>query len=822
MSYWVVNGEGFKVNDMLKLLAVQVIKGCKEHIKRCLEPELMYYLCYDYEISQSLDGIWHVRKRDAYLNNIDERFYRLSANSKLNINISAIVGENGSGKSTIVELILRMINNCAIRFGIRAEEGWLEYVNGVCARLFYMDGTDFYCLSMEDVQESVSVAKIAMTNHGDILPVYKLLTEEDLRGHFFYTLVSNYSHYAYNTHDFRKEWQKQSDEDTCWLKWLFHKNDGYQTPITLHPFRDQGTVSIEREKNLSNQRLLYFFINYAKRKDEGDVFGYINGKKPKYLNLQEVMSSKLQQVTLLRYFDDNKNVMLLGDQIEFVTGLSDHLFGKGGNAYKDFMGDIFQPLEILAYKTLGLNKPENIGHHCYFEKMAEWVKGQESRWRNEHQSSLFSGNSDLKQLLNAIDNMWVMLPKDDSSKVKDLCTLLRPFDFLNLCQIQRLEILDDVCDFWRGYSVKDIKLDLRFDMKLDTIISEYQDLSLKEKCYHYIVYKTIDILETYPSYHYPIWNYSNMPVNFSPSQSGNEKKQVFAAFHQILQDVTEEKTHITLKMRQAFYYLKHSIFDQGNEQGYVLTGEKVDGIEGICLSAERLADFYQNEDEQNLETLPPPIYERRLLFETVDGKLVDMVTFSSGEKQLLNTQSAIIYHLQNLSSISKDPVRMKYPQVNIILEEIELYFHPEYQRSFVYSLINLLEHSGISDNIKDVNILIVTHSPFILSDVSKSHVLFLKDGKPSTDMQENTFGSNIHSMLKNGFFLPSLPIGEFAHQKINGLFEKLNNAQVDRESGEERRQLFSDIARVGEPYLREQLMRLYNMYYPTYYHDRPE
>ena len=199
-----------------------------------------------------------------------------------------------------------------------------------------------------------------------------------------------------------------------------------------------------------------------------------------------------------------------------------------------------------------------------------------------------------------------------------------------------------------------------------------------------------------------------------------------------------------------------------------------------------------------------------------------MDTFSSGEKQLLNTQSAIIYHLQNLSSIFKDPKRMSYPQVNIILEEIELYFHPEYQRCFIYSLINLLESSGISENIKDVNILIITHSPFILSDIPKSHVLFLKDGKPELKMQENTFGSNIHSMLTNGFFLPSLPIGEFAHEKINCMFEKLNGARVDRTNRIERMQLYSDINRVGEPYLREQLMRLFNMYYPPYYNDRPK
>ena len=133
-----------------------------------------------------------------------------------------------------------------------------------------------------------------------------------------------------------------------------------------------------------------------------------------------------------------------------------------------------------------------------------------------------------------------------------------------------------------------------------------------------------------------------------------------------------------------------------------------------------------------------------------------------------------------------------------------------------------MESCGIDENIKDVNILSVTHSPFVLSDIPKSNVLFLKNGHPDSMMQENTFGSNIHSMLKNGFFLPSLPIGEFAYKKINGMFEKLNSGNVDRENRREKAQLYSDINRIGEPYLREQLMRLFNMYYPPCYYDRPE
>ena len=767
---------------------------------RCLEPEVMYSLCHDYEITPTLNGGWSVSKWDRYINVVSEDFYSIRQDSRMNINISAIVGENGSGKSTLVELILRMINNCSIQFELKAERGRLEYVDGVHARLFYLNGNQVCCLTVEGKQ--VKVSEIATIDDGEIKPSKRELTSVDLRGQFFYTLVSNYSHYAYNTNDFRQEWQKQTDEDTCWLKWLFHKNDGYQTPVNLHPYREQGTINIEREKNLSNQRLLYFFINYAKRKKEDGVFKYINGKKPKYLNLRDAKRSKLQEVTLQQFFYDYKNVNVLGEEITLVNN-----FGDSKNteeALEKLDQTIIRPLELYAGSVLGLKNRDRSRHYRYFRTMMAWLKEHEYGWQQEHGDTYFTWNSDLKQLLTALHNL--SLPYEVGMRVNRLYDSLKDYMILNMCQLQRLEVLDDICDYWRGSGFDGMKNDYRFDMTPELITAEYKDFTQKDKCYHYIVYKTIDVFDTYPSYRDPLWAYHNRAVCFSPSKEDN-KRQVHKAFEQLLGDVTKEKTHITLKMRQGFYYLKHSVFDQNGKDGYQLTGEKIDDIEGICLSAERLAQFYEKEDEQNLETLPPPIFERHLLFETADGRLVDMDTFSSGEKQLLNTQSAIIYHLQNLNSIFKDPARMSYPQVNIILEEIELYFHPEYQRCFIYSLINLLESSGIDENIKDVNIMIVTHSPFILSDIPKSNVLFLKEGRQVTDMQENTFGANIHSMLQNAFFLNGVTIGDFARDRINRLFGKLHNDVITED-------VYQEILLVSEPFIKSQLLKMYNERYP--------
>ena len=53
----------------------------------------------------------------------------------------------------------------------------------------------------------------------------------------------------------------------------------------------------------------------------------------------------------------------------------------------------------------------------------------------------------------------------------------------------------------------------------------------------------------------------------------------------------------------------------------------------------------------------------------------------------------------------------------------------------------------------NINILFITHSPFILSDIPKQNVLFLENGKPSEKKNMNTFGANITDLLADSFFI---------------------------------------------------------------------
>lgn len=146
---------------------------------------------------------------------------------------------------------------------------------------------------------------------------------------------------------------------------------------------------------------------------------------------------------------------------------------------------------------------------------------------------------------------------------------------------------------------------------------------------------------------------------------------------------------------------------------------------------------------------------------------------SSGELQFLQTLTVHLDHIHNLASLQ--PKSTQYKAVNLIFDELEICFHPEYQRQFVSRLINLIRNLGYN-KIFEFNIILLTHSPFILSDIPSSNILYLKTDSENIYPTDNPFAANINDILKNGFFLKSF-MGEFAQRKIKDYAEQLKNKE---------------------------------------------
>ena len=105
-----------------------------------------------------------------------------------------------------------------------------------------------------------------------------------------------------------------------------------------------------------------------------------------------------------------------------------------------------------------------------------------------------------------------------------------------------------------------------------------------------------------------------------------------------------------------------------------------------------------------------------------------------------------------------------------------------------------------------------THSPFILSDLPKENVIFLKDGKQINPDITQTFGANIHTLLSNGFFMSDGLMGEFAKSKITEIKDFYNeNKDLKNEDSKfeskkdefkKNKKYFENIQKIiGEPFL---------------------
>lgn len=792
---------------MFKLLALHVLGECSSYIQKCLHPNTFYYLCTDYRFE--VPG--KVYRGNKFFYPLQDDFYALRQNYNFMekqlispiVNINAIVGKNGDGKSTIVELIIRLINNYIAHEQINRKfqtEQPLKYVDGVHAELYFQVDKNIYKLYNRG--KKCGVVKVASIKDS---PSFDVLNENEssdvLDG--IYTFVSNYSHYSYNLYDFRQEGDNSLSSNaetsfaTCWLNYIFHENDGYVTPISIHPLRKNGMIDINKETYLSKQRLLYLFV---KEKDGQNTFRNILGKQAVAIKLIPIPTSKLLEHSIKDFFyankeDDSSLDWAITPLENIITSInnesqeneieeeSQEKLLNIENLYEVYIRDIDS---VFAKILEGDDFPqdEQKRYRKFLKKITQLLDAENKVRRKKIDYKYRPNKSNIQSLIEIVDKLYSMTQNTSKThyffqKYNEQYITKSVITYYNLRQLSRLHTIYKIALFYR------------IDTKLLT--TEYSKLTNVQRAKIYKIYKTLTIFETYPKYIEKIQ--SREKKRGSDSCFEYNADELNSLMKQLDYDRTN-KSHIVRKLEQVDNYIKQPT-DLYDEPDLVIPNMN-DGMNAKykIKDISCIAKYYQ---EENIDIfhLVPPVFEYDIVLK--DGNsYVELNSLSSGEKQLLHSIGAILYHMQNVDSTQV------YESINVILEEIELYFHPEYQRQFISHLLEQIY--GIQWNtIKNINITFVTHSPFLLSDIPKSNVLFLKEGKPSYEMQENTFGANIHSLLKNGFFLPNLPIGEFAYQKIDELFRKLNERQYDDEDVAQIRQ---EISIIGEPYLREQLYRL--------------
>ena len=116
--------------------------------------------------------------------------------------------------------------------------------------------------------------------------------------------------------------------------------------------------------------------------------------------------------------------------------------------------------------------------------------------------------------------------------------------------------------------------------------------------------------------------------------------------------------------------------------------------------------------------------------------------------------------------------------VLLFMDEADLTLHPEWQRKLISILMAFIPQIYPVSVAKDIQLVLSTHSPLLLGDIPRENILYLpeKEQERSTAVviePPETFGQNIHTILREGFFLKNGTVGEFAATKINAAAKRL-------------------------------------------------
>lgn len=752
---------------MFRIIALRLFTGCADHIARALHKDKTYFFYHDFDDIYDYRDHWVSIRKTTWEPPVPRDFFCIDDdNQQPEISISAVVGKNGDGKSSLIEAIIRIVNNFAVKAGFLENQDSLTMANQMHGVLFFEEDT--YLHEIRCYGDTIELDGDRVTGNKTDLKDNRAL---------FYTIVDNFSTYAYNS----KVFSKESGDEDCWINGVFHKNDSYQTPIVLNPMRTEGNFSVNRELSLCRQRLMSLYADIEGFEDSRRINGNKYAVGFAFCLEKE---SKLYSVTLRKYFSE-LNVWA-SRCLQYYYGNYERYLQRIDNG-ENVPDDYYSDEDFLGQKKFfSLFDAERICRYKALFFKASSIHNDIVRSSN----TSIEERPEVKRYLEAfrpVAERYITDGKEELLRAID--TLLSCCGDINGLELQRVCLIIAICERWSNNALfRDDKLYEKVFTNLDELPEE------RRRGLLYIVYKAISIFSQYKPYIDEIDTEARAFMFFEYPLENNQdfynaiNKCFNALFVKDTGNTEIKDSFETLKLRQTINFLRHEEykldhFDMAPKSLGSYDYSRYISFDSLAQKISRLKTCFNSNP---IALLPPPIYEGDIIVRDLDKRekvMFPMAELSSGELQMLNSIGTYTYHLRNLDYPPSAEGMIQYKYVNLILEEVELYFHPDYQKQYIYRMLEQIRQIRFT-NIKAINIIIVTHSPFVLSDIPGNNILYLNKGLPDTSSGLNPFAANIGDTLKNSFFLENGFMGEFAIRKIESLLRYLvpeEEARYDRE-----------------------------------------
>ncbi|PIH61111.1 AAA family ATPase [Paenibacillus sp. LK1] len=248
-----------------------------------------------------------------------------------------------------------------------------------------------------------------------------------------------------------------------------------------------------------------------------------------------------------------------------------------------------------------------------------------------------------------------------------------------------------------------------------------------------------------------------------------------------------------LNENSMFYELMYTHLDYIDKKFYTSNFEiRVPISEETNYELLELINYIGDRLDHKSKDQPP--YYLNILFDNM----------STGELDFIHNFASIYNRVKQLSTNTG-----RARTVILMLDEPDASFHPEWSRRYIHYLIKCISLAGLPYGTQ-FQIILATHSPFIVSDIPKEHITCInvtEDLRRIVKKADFGLMGNLYDIVKNDFFLDS-PVGEFAKHFFTATVERINAWKEYDEKEIDR--IDSLIKSIDEPVIRYRLQECLN------------